>query len=265
LAASSSIAALVTSSATVGGRMSVSRFSSRSSSGSPAASAASPTASTPMPGMSRSLLTVMLPPISSHWYTRNSKLIRMNGPPDNDEDWARVIGHNVRRLRAGAGISLADLATAGGVSKTTLHGIELGQGNPTMSTLWALATALHVPLGELLEASSPAVEITRSGDDRPRASGDAVSARLLHRIRLRGTVEVYDIAVGPAAQHSQAHLPGVEECMVVTRGQVITGPADAPAELSERDSIRFAAARPHLYRGAGPDNRAVLLMIYPEP
>lgn len=182
-----------------------------------------------------------------------------------DEDWARVIGHNVRRLRAGAGISLADLATAGGVSKTTLHGIELGHGNPTMSTLWALATALHVPLGELLEASSPAVEITRSGDDRPRASGDAVSARLLHRIRLRGTVEVYDIGIAPAAQHSQAHLPGVEECMVITRGQVITGPADDPAELAERDSIRFGAARPHVYRGAGPDNRAVLLMIYPEP
>lgn len=209
----------------------------------------------------------------------------MNGPQDSDEShesevssgteasheagaaggWAQVIGHNVRRLRTAAGISLADLATAGGVSKTTLHGIEQGQGNPTMSTLWALATALHVPLGELLEAAGPSVEITRSGDDRPRASGDAVSARLLHRIRLRGTVEVYDIAVAPATQHSQAHLPGVEECMIITRGQVITGPADDPAQLAERDSIRFGAARPHIYRGAGPDNRAVLLMIYPEP
>ncbi len=79
----------------------------------------------------------------------------MNGPQDNDEDWARVIGHNVRRLRTAAGISLADLAAAGGVSKTTLHGIEQGQGNPTMSTLWALATVLHVPLGELLEAARP--------------------------------------------------------------------------------------------------------------
>ena len=180
-------------------------------------------------------------------------------------DWARVIGGNVRRLRSAAGISLADLAAAGGVSKTTLHGIEQGQGNPTMSTLWALATVLHVPLGELLEAAGPAVEITRSGDDRPQASGDAVSARLLHRIRLRGTVEVYDIGIAPVTQHSQAHLPGVEECMVITRGQVITGPADDPAQLAERDSIRFGAARPHVYRGAGPDNRAVLLMIYPEP
>lgn len=179
-------------------------------------------------------------------------------------EWAQTIGDNVRRLRAAAGISLADLAAAGGVSKTTLHGIELGQGNPTMSTLWALATALRVPLGELLEAPGSAVEITRAADERPRARGDAVSARLLHRIRLRGTVEVYDIGISEATQHSGAHLPGVEECLVVSRGRVTTGPADQPADLGERDSIRFEAARPHLYRGQAPDSRAVLLMLHPE-
>jgi transcriptional regulator with XRE-family HTH domain len=181
-----------------------------------------------------------------------------------ESDWPTVVGGNVRRLRMAAGISLADLAAAGGVSKTTLHGIEQGQGNPTLSTLWALATALRVPLGELLDAREAPVEVIRSGDDRPQVSGDAVSARLLHRIRLRGTVEVYDIAVAAATQHSQAHLPGVEECLVVTRGHVSTGPAEAPAELAERDSIRFAAARPHLYQGHDQDNRAVLLMLYPE-
>jgi mannose-6-phosphate isomerase-like protein (cupin superfamily) len=134
-----------------------------------------------------------------------------------------------------------------------------------MSTLWALATALHVPLGELLDAPGPAVEITRSGDHRPRATGDAVNARLLHRIRLRGTVEVYDIAISPTAQHSAAHLPGVEECMMITAGQVTTGPGDEPARLSAGDSIRFGAARPHLYRGHAPDNRAILLMLYHDP
>jgi transcriptional regulator with XRE-family HTH domain len=179
-------------------------------------------------------------------------------------DWAQVIGGNVRRLRAAAGISLADLGEAGGVSKTTLHGIEQGQGNPTMSTLWALATALHVPLGELLEGPGANVEITRAADRRPQARGAAVSARLLHRIRLRGTVEVYDIGISRASQHSDAHLPGVEECMVITRGRVTTGPADAPATLGEGDSVRFGAALPHLYRGGDQHNRAVLLMLYPE-
>jgi transcriptional regulator with XRE-family HTH domain len=179
-------------------------------------------------------------------------------------DSAQVVGRNVHRLRTAAGISLAELASASGISKTTLHGIEQGQGNPTLSTLWAMATALKASLGELLETPPSTVEVVRAGDRRPRVEGDAVSARLLHRVRLRGTVEVYDIAIGESTQHSDAHLPGVEECLVLTRGRATTGPAASPTELSEGDSIRFDAAHPHLYRGHTADNRAVLLMIHPE-
>ena len=177
---------------------------------------------------------------------------------------AQVVGGNVRRLRGAAGISLADLAVSCGVSKTTLHGIEQGQGNPTLSTLWALAAALKVPLGELLEPPATAVEVVRAADERPEARGEAVGARLLHRIRLRGTVEVYAIEVGPAVQRSEAHLSGVEECLVLTRGRIATGPADAPVDLGEGDSIRFDAARPHVYQGRTGDDRAVLLMLHPE-
>jgi transcriptional regulator with XRE-family HTH domain len=179
-------------------------------------------------------------------------------------DLTQVVGQNVHRLRTAAGISLADLATTSAISKTTLHGIELGQGNPTLSTLWALATALKASLGELLEAPGSKVEVVRLGDRRPQVEGEAVSARLLHRIRLRGTVEVYDIAIAERTQHSDSHLPGVEECLVLTQGHITTGPADSPTELAEGDSIRFDAAFPHLYQGHAAHNRAILLMAHPE-
>ncbi|MEV1172011.1 cupin domain-containing protein [Nonomuraea sp. NPDC049784] len=77
-------------------------------------------------------------------------------------------------------------------------------------------------------------------------------------------MEVYDIAIAQSTQHSDAHLPGVEECLVLTHGRVSTGPTDSPTDLAEGDSIRFNAARPHLYRGHAADNRAVLLMVHPE-
>lgn len=177
---------------------------------------------------------------------------------------AQAVGANVRRLRIQAGISLADLASAAGMSKTTLHGIELGQANPTLSTLWALATALRVSLGELLDTGSPTVEVVRADDDRPHVRGDAVSARLLHRIRLRGTVEVYDIEIDQAVQNSDAHLAGVHECLVLSRGRVTTGPAESPIELAAGDSVHFDAAHPHTYQGHHRNNRAVLLMLHPE-
>jgi transcriptional regulator with XRE-family HTH domain len=176
---------------------------------------------------------------------------------------AEAAGRNVRRLRTAASLSLADLAAACGISKTTLHGIEQGEGNPTLSTLWALATALGVSLGELLEPPpSPPVAVVRA-DEGPRADGDAVHARLLHRIALRGTVEVYAIEVDAAQQASQAHLPGVAECTVVTGGAIRTGPADAPVDLAEGDSVHFGASAPHLYQGLRGANTAVLLMLHP--
>ncbi len=176
-------------------------------------------------------------------------------------DWARIVGRNIHRLRGSAGLSLAELAEAGGISKTTLHGIEQGAGNPTLSTLWALATALQVPLGELLEQHGAPAEVTRAGQG-PRVDGDAVHARLLHRIRLRGTVEVYDIELDEAHQHSAAHAPGVRECLVLTEGTALAGPEESAAELAAGDSIRFDADTPHVYAGRGERNRAVLLMLH---
>lgn len=182
---------------------------------------------------------------------------------DLHEEGAKAAGRNVHRLRMSAGLSLADLAAAGGISKTTLHGIEQGEGNPTLSTLWALATALGVSLGELLEPPpAQQVAVVRAAQG-PRAEGDAVRARLLHRIALRGTVEIYAIEVDAAEQASKAHLPGVAECMVVTGGGIRTGPSGAPVDLTEGDSVHFGADGPHLYRGLGERNTAVLLMLHP--
>ena len=119
------------------------------------------------------------------------------------------------------------------MSKTTLHGIEQGAGNPTLGTLWALSAALRVPLGDLLEAPESAkLQVVRAGDDVPSAAGDSVAGRLLHRVKLTGTVEVYGLEIADRLQESPAHLPGVQECLVVTEGQVTAGPVEEPVELA---------------------------------
>jgi transcriptional regulator with XRE-family HTH domain len=189
-------------------------------------------------------------------------MVRMGDP---QAEGAKAAGRNLHRLRTSAGLSLADLAAAGGISKTTLHGIEQGEGNPTLSTLWALATALRVSLGELLEPlPAPPVAVVRAAEG-PRADGEAVHARLLHRITLRGAVEVYSIEVDAVEQASEAHLPGVAECIVVTGGAIRTGPAGAAVDLAVGDSVHFGAGTAHIYRGLGARNTAVLLMLHQTP
>ena len=173
-----------------------------------------------------------------------------------------TVGRNLRRHRRAAGMSLAELSAAAGIGKSTLHALELGDGNPTLSTLWALATALGIPLGELLD-DHPAPTVVVRADEGPRVEGASVHARLLHRLAAPGAVEVYELAIDGQRQSSDPHLPGVQECLVVTRGAVLAGPADSPANLVAGDSIHHDAAQPHIYQGLQADNRALLLMIYP--
>jgi transcriptional regulator with XRE-family HTH domain len=172
------------------------------------------------------------------------------------------VGRNIRRLRGAAGLSLADLAQAAEVSKTTLHGIEQGTANPTLSTLYSLAAALRVPLGELLEPPAIQVTVVRA-EDGARVTGDAVQARLMHRMNVSGQVELYELRVDRAEQRSRGHLPGVEECLVVTHGEISCGPADRPVKLRPGDSARYDASVAHVYQGVAADNRAYLLMIHP--
>jgi transcriptional regulator with XRE-family HTH domain len=65
------------------------------------------------------------------------------------EDVRRLVGPNVRRVRIGAGLSQAKLAELMGVDRAYVSGLEKGERNPTIITLWHTAKALGVKLQEL--------------------------------------------------------------------------------------------------------------------
>jgi transcriptional regulator with XRE-family HTH domain len=54
-------------------------------------------------------------------------------------------------LRRDAGLTLAELAAAADLGKSTLAQLESGKGNPSVETLWAIAAALKVPFAQIVE------------------------------------------------------------------------------------------------------------------
>ena len=71
------------------------------------------------------------------------------------EDVRRMVGRNVRRLRVAAGLSQAELAERMGVDRAYVSGLELGQRNPTIVTLWHVAKALGVKLRPFFDEEKP--------------------------------------------------------------------------------------------------------------
>ena len=67
------------------------------------------------------------------------------------DDVRRLVGGNLRRLRLAARLSQAGLAERLGVDRAYISGLELGNRNPTIVTLWHVAQALEVKIGALFD------------------------------------------------------------------------------------------------------------------
>lgn len=64
----------------------------------------------------------------------------------------RQVGKRIKELRTSQNLSMADLSSrSGNVSKGTISCIERDISDPHLTTLYAIAHGLGVPISELLE------------------------------------------------------------------------------------------------------------------
>ena len=65
-------------------------------------------------------------------------------------DMRKLVGRNAARIRKERGLTQEQLAERSGLSQQYLSGLERGQRNPTIVTLYELAEALSVSHVELV-------------------------------------------------------------------------------------------------------------------
>ena len=164
------------------------------------------------------------------------------------------IGMQIRRARVAGGISLTRLAERAGIGKGSLSELESGQRNPTLSTLYAIANALDLPLSHLLA--------DRSGTE---LSSPGITARLLETLPQPdgGTVEVYLLDLGEHLHVSDAHRTGVVEHLYLVAGRAAAGPVDAPVEIAANESTTWTADTPHSYRSLTDRATGILTITTP--
>ena len=67
-------------------------------------------------------------------------------------DMRKLVGRNVKRIRQEKGLTQEILAELSGFSQQYISGLEQGRRNPTVVSLYELATALGVSHIELVRA-----------------------------------------------------------------------------------------------------------------
>jgi transcriptional regulator with XRE-family HTH domain len=179
------------------------------------------------------------------------------------------VGAALAVLRQQHDLSLDALSRRAGVSKSMLSQIERGQANPTVAVVWRLATALGVPLAELLGDSRPAepalTTVPAHATPLLVSPDGKCELHILGPIDLAGRFEWYTLTIqAGGALQSHAHEPGSREHLTVHSGTLEVHAGAESARLRAGDTARYAVDVPHVIRNGGKTTaRALLVVLHP--
>ena len=167
------------------------------------------------------------------------------------------VGPRLQRLRKIRGMTLTGVATATGISKSTLSRLETGQRRPSLEVLLPLAQTYRVPLDDLVGA--PDV-----GDPRIRLKPKKVNGRTVLPLTRPGGVQAWKILI-PASQSSprpRAH-DGFEWLYVLSgRMRLVLG--DQDLVLGAGEAAEFETRIAHWFGSTG-EGPAEVLSIFGRP
>ncbi|WP_426321908.1 helix-turn-helix domain-containing protein [Microbacterium sp. E-13] len=179
---------------------------------------------------------------------------------------AGAIGARLRQRRKDRGLSLRNVAQELGVSASLISQVETGKTQPSVATLYALATLLSVSVDDLLglrPASGPSVAQPNASLALQRSHDNPV-------IEMENGVRWERLAMGsdgPADPLLVTYQPGASSSLEgrlmrhlgVEYAYIISGEISFQLEFDDHqlragDSIYFDSSRPHMFsnRGAVP-------------
>ena len=205
-------------------------------------------------------------------------------PRDGAGDAALAIGARLATHRARRGVKVSALARQIGVSPSLISQIERGQSRPSVSTLFALAEALDVPVDAFFrdgDHAEPAPEPPRLGVAGEPPSTEREQRYLVRRgersaIDIEGgvrwerltpapldDVEFMELIYAPGAESNAAlyRHPGYEMVLVLS-GRLVIFVGFERYELGPGDSMAFPSTLPHRYLNPGEETaRAVTTIL----
>ncbi len=163
----------------------------------------------------------------------------------------KALGNQIRTIRRQHDLSVADLASAAGISNGMLSKIENGGISPSLSTLQAISGVLQIPLSSLFAS----FEERQDCSYVPAGQGLSIERRgtkVGHVYQLLGHVLRGDVAVEPylitlrenAAPHTSFRHSGVE-FLYMLKGDVHYRHGSEVYHLTPGDALLFDSAAQH--------------------
>ncbi|MEW6081943.1 MAG: XRE family transcriptional regulator [Bacillota bacterium] len=162
----------------------------------------------------------------------------------------REIGKRIRDLRQQRRLTLEDLSSQTGLSKSFISEAERGIASLTITSLQKVATALDVELSYFFPAPSLAtngVRVTRPGERtefRMEVTQDWIYSSLAAGFAGR-VLEPLMITLLPGYSHVEPYSHPGEEFVLVLEGTLTVLVEDKEFQLVDGDTIHLASQIPH--------------------
>lgn len=160
-----------------------------------------------------------------------------------------IIGNNLAQLRHQKKLSLEKLAELSGVSKAMLGQIERAESNPTVNTLWKIASGLHVPFHKLMATNKAPAEVVRFSEIESISDADGLTIFPQFTFDQENFFEIFLINLLPNCSHvSDPHDVNSEEYILILDGSLEIQVGEQLYQLTTGDGIHFQSDQPHMYR-----------------
>jgi XRE family transcriptional regulator, regulator of sulfur utilization len=164
------------------------------------------------------------------------------------------LGERIRLERLGRRLSLDQVATRAGVSRSMLSAVERGAKVPTVLVLDRIATALDSSIARLLgeERSARVVVLRREEQDLARDPA-GWERRILSPVLPGVEFEFMRTMIGPGVDAGafSPHAPGSREYVAIESGTLLLSVDGTPHTLRAGDSIYYAGDCVHSFVNPG--------------
>lgn len=171
----------------------------------------------------------------------------------NAEDLNDIIAENLKVLRRMRGMTLDDMASVTGVSKSMLGQIERGECGLSVATLWKITTGLKISFTALMKEGRTQTEVIDNKSVTPLTNGQS-GFRLypIFPTEVGRNFEILYIELDPGSESSsEPHEPGTEEFTLVYEGILTLTVGGETFQVPAGHSIHYSGDVSHQYANCG--------------
>jgi len=179
----------------------------------------------------------------------------------------KMVGINIKQLRAKRDVTLRELAKDSGVSSSFLSQVEKGKASPSLSTLKSIADALETTIGSLVgeDFNQKDKLVTREKDRKSLdQAGQGIQMYLLSEQNPYKQMEplLFKLSRNSSSGESVYSHYG-QEFVLVLKGELEMMLGDKSYFLKKGDSIYFNSSTPHSFKNLKKGDTEALWVVTP--